>query len=313
MQNPHHARNIQGNGRVVSTRSDSHTYCPDSDGHDLAIQQFNTLLAQLRSNDLLLGQFLADFGDSLFDAVSAQNRPIYTGQTYPAHEAVMDGLSRQLFDAQRQVVRAVNQLLLVEDKPAAVINAEMGTGKTMMAIAAAAVAHEAGLFVPWCSARRIWCTSGGARFSKPCRMHGCGYSTAPIRWPNCCKSARCVSTGGAGVFSCWAGCGCAWATIGGRPIQYANSTALLRMPPAMKTSASTGIFCCPRCGSEIRDDENKAYGLEEVLQRPWRNPAAFVRITPGAVYRARPAASHCGRCAVKTAKTVLRAVCTSGC
>ena len=123
----------------------THT-APYSDGHDLAIQQFNTLLAQLRSNDLLLGQFLADFGDSLFDAVSAQNRPIYTGQTYPAHEAVMDGLSRQLFDAQRQVVRAVNQLLLVEDKPAAVINAEMGTGKTMMAIAAAAVAHEAGLF-----------------------------------------------------------------------------------------------------------------------------------------------------------------------
>ena len=72
----------------------THT-APYSDGHDLAIQQFNTLLAQLRSNDLSLGQFLADFGDSLFDAVSAQNRPIYTGQTYPAHEAVVAGLSRQ--------------------------------------------------------------------------------------------------------------------------------------------------------------------------------------------------------------------------
>ena len=89
---------------------------PDSDGHNLAIQQFNTLLAQLRSNDLSLAQFLTDFGDSLFDAVTEQNRPLYTGQIYPAHEAVMDGLSRQLFDAQRQVVRAVNQLLLVKHR-----------------------------------------------------------------------------------------------------------------------------------------------------------------------------------------------------
>ncbi len=100
---------------------------PYSDGHNLAIQQFNTLLAQLRSNDLLLAQFLTDFGDSLFDAVSEQktaalHRPEFTRLM----RRVMDGLSRQLFDAQRQVVGAVNQLLLVEDKPAAVINAEVG-------------------------------------------------------------------------------------------------------------------------------------------------------------------------------------------
>ena len=167
--------------------------------------------------------------------------------------------------------------------------------------------------VPWCSARRIWCTSGGARFSKPCRMHGCGYSTAPIRWPNCCKSARCVKHRRCRSFLCWAGCGCAWATIGGRPIQYANSTALLRMPPAMKTSAST-VFSAVRVAARKSGTmKTRHTGLKKCFRRPWPNPAAFVRITPGAVYRARPAASHCGRCAVKTAKTVLRAVCTSGC
>jgi hypothetical protein len=42
------------------------------------------------------------------------------------------------------VVQAVSRLLIDEDQPAGVINAEMGTGKTMMAIAAAAIMHEAG-------------------------------------------------------------------------------------------------------------------------------------------------------------------------
>lgn len=113
--------------------------------HTEAINQFNRLLEQLCSNDLPLSQFLADFGGSLFEAVTEQNRPLYQGQTHAAHEAVLDGLSRKLFPAQREVVRAVNQLLLVEDQPAAVINAEMGTGKTMMAIACAAVAHASGV------------------------------------------------------------------------------------------------------------------------------------------------------------------------
>lgn len=113
--------------------------------HIEAVNQFNLLLSQLKSSDLSLSQFLADFGDSLFQAVTEQNQPLYQGQTYPAHETALDGLTRKLFPAQREVVCAVNQLLLEEDQPAAVINAEMGTGKTMMAIACAAAAHAAGL------------------------------------------------------------------------------------------------------------------------------------------------------------------------
>lgn len=95
-------------------------------------------------SEISLADFLNDFGDSLFDAVTEQNRPIYHGQTYRETEDILDGLSRKLFPAQREVVRAVNQLLVHENRPAAVINAEMGTGKTMMAIATAAALHQQG-------------------------------------------------------------------------------------------------------------------------------------------------------------------------
>ena len=56
----------------------------------------------------------------------------------------MDELKRQPFSAQAEVVQAVAALLLDRNEQAAVINAEMGTGKTMMAIAVAAVMHKAG-------------------------------------------------------------------------------------------------------------------------------------------------------------------------
>ena len=101
--------------------------------------------AEQSDTDMPLTQFLAEFGESLFDAVTEQNRPVYHGQTYPELEEVLDGLARPLFTAQREVVRAVLQQLVEEEKPAAIINAEMGTGKTMMSIAAAAAAHRAGL------------------------------------------------------------------------------------------------------------------------------------------------------------------------
>lgn len=100
---------------------------------------------ELSDSDIPLTQFLAEFGDSLFNAVTEQNQPVYQGQTYPLLEEVLDNLERPLFAAQREVVRAVLQQLVVEDKPAAIINAEMGTGKTMMSIAAAAATHQAGL------------------------------------------------------------------------------------------------------------------------------------------------------------------------
>jgi len=91
-----------------------------------------------------LAQFITDFGDGLLDAVREQNPPLFDSDVDPARDAAMDQLLRNPFPAQRAVVQAVSRLLIDEDQPAGVINAEMGTGKTMMAIAAAAIMHEAG-------------------------------------------------------------------------------------------------------------------------------------------------------------------------
>lgn len=100
--------------------------------------------AQDAVNILPLTQFIADFGAGLLDAVREQNPSVYDGDADPDREAIMDLLSRNPFTAQREVVQAVTRLLVDEGCQSAVINAEMGTGKTMMAIAAAAVMHRDG-------------------------------------------------------------------------------------------------------------------------------------------------------------------------
>lgn len=91
-----------------------------------------------------LADFIEQFGDGLLDAVRKQNPPVYDGTANPARDAVLDALKRKPFAAQREVVQAVTRLMLDHGDPAAIINAEMGTGKTMMAIAAAAVMHAEG-------------------------------------------------------------------------------------------------------------------------------------------------------------------------
>lgn len=93
---------------------------------------------------LSLTDFIAQFSDGLLDAVRTQNPPIYNGTSNPDRELILNGLKRKPFSAQREVVQAVTRLMIDQDDPAAIINAEMGTGKTMMAIAAAAVMHAEG-------------------------------------------------------------------------------------------------------------------------------------------------------------------------
>lgn len=93
---------------------------------------------------LALSRFVDEFGDSLLEAVRRQNPPVYDGTPDTDRDARMDRLARQPFPAQREAVQALTCLLLDAGGPAAVLNAEMGTGKTLMAIAAAAVMHEAG-------------------------------------------------------------------------------------------------------------------------------------------------------------------------
>jgi hypothetical protein len=91
-----------------------------------------------------LSAFIQEFGKGLLKAVQQQNPPAYDGTPDRARQVVMEGLLRKPFEPQADVVQAVTSLLVDAGEPAAIINAEMGTGKTMMAIAAAAVLHEEG-------------------------------------------------------------------------------------------------------------------------------------------------------------------------
>jgi len=111
----------------------------------LAHADFAPALVLPEPAQLSLAEFVDDFGASLLDAVRRQNPPVYDGAADPRRDALMDRLSRKPFPAQRDAVQAVTRLLLDAGDPAAILNAEMGTGKTMMAIAASVVMHEAGL------------------------------------------------------------------------------------------------------------------------------------------------------------------------
>lgn len=91
-----------------------------------------------------LSQFIAEFGHGLLEAVQKQNPSIYDGNPDLVRKELMEGLLRKPFEPQQEVVQAVSKLLIDHKQPAAIINAEMGTGKTMMAIAAAAVLHDEG-------------------------------------------------------------------------------------------------------------------------------------------------------------------------
>lgn len=91
-----------------------------------------------------MADFIAQFGDGLLASVKSLNPPVDDGQPNPSRDAVMDALTRRPFEAQRQVVHAAAKLLVDRDQPACIVNAEMGTGKTMMAIATAAVLEAEG-------------------------------------------------------------------------------------------------------------------------------------------------------------------------
>lgn len=97
------------------------------------------------NNIIPLNDFVTSFGDSLIEAVNQQNPPIFQeGCTHPYRDITMDSLLRQPFDSQRNAVHALSSLLFDKGEKAGVLNAEMGTGKTMMAISLAAVAFSEG-------------------------------------------------------------------------------------------------------------------------------------------------------------------------
>ena len=91
-----------------------------------------------------LNDFVDEFGDSLIESLNSSNPPAYSGNPNTERSRVMDGLARRPFEAQADAVQAISALLLDQGSPAAILNAEMGTGKTMMAIATAAIMHNEG-------------------------------------------------------------------------------------------------------------------------------------------------------------------------
>ncbi|VVM27272.1 Superfamily II DNA/RNA helicases, SNF2 family [uncultured Gammaproteobacteria bacterium] len=93
-----------------------------------------------KSRELSLIDFVNDFGEGLLDRVAEQAPPLFDGSYPEKWDKAMDKLKRQPFDAQRDIVASIASLFFTHGQPAGVINAKMGTGKTMMAISLAAVA-----------------------------------------------------------------------------------------------------------------------------------------------------------------------------
>lgn len=101
-----------------------------------AIQDIESNLA----NVISLQDFIRDFGSDLLSAVERDNPPVYSGGAYVERDTVLQSLLRKPFEAQADAVKALSALLFDQNEQAAILNAEMGTGKTMMAISLSAVA-----------------------------------------------------------------------------------------------------------------------------------------------------------------------------
>ncbi|WP_200637253.1 helicase-related protein [Stutzerimonas xanthomarina] len=110
---------------------------------DTAVQ--GDLLEAVESSlSLSLQDFVSEFGDELLDSLNHANPPVYAGQERVHRQIVVAGLKRQLFAAQADVVHAVAELLVDRGERAAIVNGEMGCGKTTVGIATAAVLNAEG-------------------------------------------------------------------------------------------------------------------------------------------------------------------------
>jgi SNF2 family DNA or RNA helicase len=115
---------------------------------DSPIGEGDLLDADISSHDALhslsLQDFVDEFGDGLLDSLNRSHPPVYAGVARANRQVVLAGLKRQLFPAQAEVVHAVTQLLINRGEQAAIINGEMGCGKTTVGIAVAAVLRAEG-------------------------------------------------------------------------------------------------------------------------------------------------------------------------
>jgi len=93
---------------------------------------------------LNLQDFVAEFGDELLDSLNRSNPPVYNGEPKVNRQLILAYLKRQLFPAQAEVVHAAAELLIDRGERAAIVNGEMGSGKTTVGIATAAVLNAEG-------------------------------------------------------------------------------------------------------------------------------------------------------------------------
>ncbi len=108
------------------------------------MQETQEEIPKQANNTLSIQDFVAEFGDSLLDKVAKQIPPVFNGDYAQNWDYIMDNLKRKPFAAQKEVIAAIATLLFVKNQQASVINAEMGTGKTIMAISLAAIATNEG-------------------------------------------------------------------------------------------------------------------------------------------------------------------------
>ncbi|MDA1426224.1 hypothetical protein PALA41_02418 [Pseudomonas aeruginosa] len=111
---------------------------------DAAPVQGELLDAESSPLTLSLQDFVGEFGDELLDALNSANPPVYTGQPQAHRQLIVASLKRKLFPAQAEVVHAAAELLVDQGERAAIVNGEMGCGKTTVGIATAAVLNAEG-------------------------------------------------------------------------------------------------------------------------------------------------------------------------
>lgn len=96
------------------------------------------------STQVSLSDFIGHFRVGLLDQIGRSIPPKYS-RPHPGRDEVMDNLKRVPFPQQRARVQALATHLLDYGERFAVLNAEMGTGKTMMSICLAAVLEAEGI------------------------------------------------------------------------------------------------------------------------------------------------------------------------
>ncbi|MHA2728838.1 helicase-related protein [Vibrio campbellii] len=94
-------------------------------------------------NVLSLHDFIDQFGEGLLDNIEAAHPARYQAPS-ASRTAVMQSLKRVPFAAQAEAVQAISALLLDDGAPAGILNGEMGTGKSIMGVAASAIAYDEG-------------------------------------------------------------------------------------------------------------------------------------------------------------------------